>query len=124
MSNRTLHLPFSGNPGRLIRQLAALVDDRRGAVPIYPMLVVESVATRPWSSATFEGERHRFDLRLHGDAEAIGDALVRLVESLPDAEFDLPGQIVAEAKLMAVRVDPDPSVLAAALVVEFLTVID
>jgi len=124
MSNRTLHLPLSGVAGRLIRQLAALVDNGRGPVPMYPMLVVESIASRPWSSATFEGERHRFDLRLHGNAEAIGDALDRLVDRLPDAEFELPGQIVAEAKLMAVRVDPDPAVLAAALVVEFLTVID
>lgn len=124
MSNRNASLLLGGTPGRLVRQLAALVAGAAEPVPMFPMLVVENATTRPWSSATFVGERHRLDLRLHGDSECIGAALDRLVELLPDAEFELPGQIVAEAKLTALRVDPDPAVAALALTIEVLTVID
>lgn len=113
-----------GATGALVKQLARLAAPAGAAMPIWPMLMVEAVTSRPWSSATFDGERHRFDLRLHGDAESIGDGLQRLVENLPEAEFDLPGQIVASARLMAVRVDPDPLVAALALVVEVVTVVD
>lgn len=124
MSNRNASLLLGGTPGRLVRQLAALVAGAAEPVPMFPMLVVENVTTRPWSSATFVGERHRLDLRLHSDSDCIGTALDRLVELLPDAEFELPGQIVAEAKLTALRVDPDPAVAALALTIEVLTVID
>ena len=115
---------LAGAPGRLVRQLSALIAPTASPVPMFPMLVVESVATRAWSSATFEGERHRLDLRLHGGAEAIGEALERLIELLPEAEFDLPGAIVAEAKLTSLRVDPDPAAAALALTIEVLTVVD
>lgn len=122
MSGRLLSL--RGTPARLVKALAQLVAEPATLTPMFPMLVVENVASRPWSSATFDGERHRFELRLHGNAVAVGDALDRLIELLPDAEFDLPGEIVAEAKLAAVRVDPDPGVAALALVVEVVTVVD
>ena len=124
MSNRSLHLPLAGIPGSLVRQFAALIAGEDEPMPMFPMLVVEAVTTRPWSSATFDGERHRFDLRLHGDAECIGAALDRLIERLPEAEFKLPRQIVAEAKLTSLRVDPDPQVAALALTIEVLTVVD
>jgi len=124
MSNRLLHLPLGGVPGHLVRQFAALIAGADEPVPMFPMLVVEACTTRPWSSATFEGERHRFDLRLHGDAACIGAALDRLIDRLPEAEFELPRQIVAEARLTSLRVDPDPDVAALALTIEVLTVVD
>ena len=124
MSNRLLQMPLAGTPARLVRRLAALAAGPDQPVPMFPMLVVESVTTRPWSSATFEGERHRFDLRLCGDSEALGQGLERLTDLLPDAEFDLPGQIVAEARLTSMRVDPDPLSAAVASTVEILTVVD
>lgn len=117
-------LLLAGAPGRLVRQLSALIAPAVRPVPMFPMLVVEGVTTRAWSSATFEGERHRLDLRLHGGAAVIGEALERLIELLPDAEFDLPDAIVAEAKLTALRVDPDPAAAALALTIEVLTVVD
>lgn len=123
MSARLL-LPLRGTAGQLVKALARLIGDRSGVVPMYPMLVVEQVTSRPWSSATFEGERHRLELRLHGSAEAIGEALDRLIVLLPEAEFDIPGQIVAEAKLLAVSVDPDPCVAAVGLTIEVVTVVD
>ena len=120
-----LTLAPRGIAARLVKQFACIA--RGGAtpeMPIFPMLVVESIVTRAWSSATFDGERHRFDLRLHGDAGEIGDALERLMADLPEHEFDLTGQIVAEARLTSVRVDPDPQVAALALTIEVLTVVD
>ena len=119
-----LGFPLRGAVPLLVKQLSRLIGDSAGPVPLYPMLVVEAATTRPWSSATFDGERHRLELRLHGTAADIGDALERLLERLPDAEFDLPGQIVAEAKLVALGVDPDPAVAAVALTIEVLTVVD
>lgn len=124
MSDRRICTLLSGTPGRLVRLLAALAAPPAGAVPIFPMLIIEGVTTQGWSSATFEGERHRLDLRLHGGAVEIGEALDRLVDRLPEAEFDLPGAIVAEARLTSLRVDPDPAAVALALTIEVLTVVD
>lgn len=47
-----------------------------------------------WNSLTFSGERHSIDLRIPGpDADIIAD---RLLGGLEDAEFTIPGQIVAD----------------------------
>lgn len=51
-----------------------------------------------WQSLTFVGERHRIVLRItgpHSDAIAM-----RLTASLEDAEFVIPGQIVADIALI------------------------
>ena len=50
-----------------------------------------------WQSLTFIGERHEMELRVPGpDAER----LARLVtDGLADAEFSIPGQIVADISL-------------------------
>lgn len=50
-----------------------------------------------WQSLTFDGERHEIELRVPGpDAEAIA---ARLSHGLGDAEFAIPGQIVADIGL-------------------------
>lgn len=54
-------------------------------------------AERPWSSATFSGSRHTVALAFN-DREAIADG-ERLIETLPDHEFTIPGQLVAEATI-------------------------
>lgn len=122
MSARLLTL--RGTPAHLVKAFARLAAEPATTTPMFPMLVVESITSRPWSSATFDGERHRFELRLLGDAHAVGEGLDRLIEQLPEAEFDLPGEIVAEAKLVAVRADPDPRVAALALVIEVISIVD
>ena len=48
----------------------------------------------PWHSATFVGARHEVDLRLDGPDAA--DRAGRMAERLKEAEFSLPGHIVAD----------------------------
>lgn len=51
-----------------------------------------------WQSLTFVGERHEFQLRVLGPDN--GDVEARLVNGLGDAEFDIPGQLVADIALV------------------------
>jgi len=55
---------------------------------------------RPWASVTFSGTRHTIALAFTG-ADAIA-AAERVIDALPDHEFDLPGQIVADAQVREV----------------------
>ncbi|CAN5200425.1 hypothetical protein BH10PSE13_BH10PSE13_25360 [soil metagenome] len=84
-------LPSSPRPvrrdchGRLI---AALIDKAGGDC------AVADATLTPWASATFIGARHGITLILRG-----GDAAVRaeaLTAMLPDADFAIPGHIVAD----------------------------
>lgn len=71
-----------------------------------------------WHSLTFVGERHEIEMRiLPPHAEAAAEALAR---GLADADFVVPGQIVADIHLVgAVRPQTDGSV---ALSIEALTI--
>ncbi|HUD29076.1 MAG TPA: hypothetical protein VMQ93_09410 [Novosphingobium sp.] len=56
---------------------------------------------RPWSSATFSGARHTIVLAFEGEeAVARGEAYVA---ALPDHEFTIARQIVADAAVVAVE---------------------
>lgn len=56
-------------------------------------------AERPWASVTFAGSRHTIALSFRGArAIAAGEAFVA---ALPGHEFALPGQLVAEATVVA-----------------------
>ena len=59
-----------------------------------------------WASVTFTGARHRLELRFEG-AEAI-EAAERFVAFLPEHEFAILGQLVADATVTEVdhRLDP------------------
>lgn len=55
---------------------------------------------KAWASITFAGTRHEVVLAFCGpDAVAAGEALI---ERLPDHEFALPGQLVADAAITKV----------------------
>jgi hypothetical protein len=54
----------------------------------------------PWASVTFTGTRHRVTVAFTG-AEAIV-AGERFIAALPDHEFSIPGQLVADASVAAV----------------------
>jgi hypothetical protein len=81
-------------------------------------VAIESVASRPWASITFSGERHRLALYLPGPgAEAAADLFL---DGLAEREFALRGHILADIAL-AERSDEDGQVR---LVLEALTVED
>lgn len=68
----------------------------RGGVERDRILLTEFRST-DWQSLTFTGERHEMELRIPGpDA---GRLVSTLVDGLADAEFAIPGQIVADIGL-------------------------
>jgi hypothetical protein len=59
-----------------------------------------SHAERPWASATFSGARHTFTLLFNGaDGVAAAD---HFLNALPDHEFNIRGQLVADAAVSEV----------------------
>lgn len=63
---------------------------------------------RPWSSATFCGSRHTVAMTFTGtEAVAHGE---QLIAALPDHEFAISGQLVADATITSVEHEngPDP----------------
>lgn len=55
---------------------------------------------KAWASVTFSGTRHEVVLAFYGaDAVVAGE---ELIERLPDHEFALPGQLVADATIIKV----------------------
>lgn len=61
---------------------------------------------RPWSSATFSGSRHEIVLAFTGiDAVSHGESLIA---ALPDHEFTIPGQLVADATISSVEHENGP----------------
>jgi hypothetical protein len=56
---------------------------------------------RPWASITFSGTRHAIVIAFTGaEAVAAGEAFIA---ALPEHEFDIPRQIVADAAIVAVE---------------------
>ncbi len=61
-----------------------------------------------WQSLTFIGERHEIELRIPGPDSALVAA--RLTDGLAEAEFSVPGQIVADISLQRpTSANPDGS---------------
>jgi len=84
--------------------LTALLDLAQGKA------VLIRHSERSWASATFAGTRHSVRLAFRGtDAVAAGEDLIAL---LPEHEFTIPGQIVADAAVVAVdhQLLPGPSI--------------
>jgi hypothetical protein len=67
-----------------------------------------------WASVTFAGTRHRIELAFEGtEAVAAGESFIAL---LPEHEFALPGQLVADAAVLEVdhRLAPEPKLTVTA----------
>lgn len=79
-------------------------------------LIVESLRSDDWASATFVGASHDFELRLQGAATAVAEALAALA-GLPEHDFNIPGHILAD-----ITCTPGPLVIADDLVYVSLTV--
>jgi hypothetical protein len=69
---------------------------------------VVSHAEKAWASVTFAGARHRVTLRFTGTAAI--EAGEAFIADLPEHEFAIPGQLVADAAVTAAdhRLLPDP----------------
>lgn len=61
-------------------------------------ILLTDVQSVDWHSLTFTGERHHLSLRLTGSGSA--DAVERMCKGLEDAEFSIPGVIVADIALL------------------------
>jgi hypothetical protein len=80
-------------------------------------LTIEALASRPWASITFTGERHRLTLCLPGPgAQAAVDAFL---DGLEEREFALRGHLLADIAAAGVEDDAEGQVR---LVLEALTV--
>lgn len=87
-------------PGvRLREQLLALAGDRAE---------LRTHEERAWASATFTGTRHRLELAFEG-SEGI-EAGELFIAFLPEHEFAIPRQLVADAAVVAVdhHLSPEP----------------
>jgi hypothetical protein len=101
-----------------------------------PILVVEEIRSVDWASITFIGVQHTFELRFDGDPEGIEEAIQALALRIPDWEFRIPGQIVADIELASVETldtshcDPGevsnsgPSTMSRSFVVNAFTIVD
>lgn len=69
-------------------------------------IAVEKMATRPWASVTFSGERHELRLRL---SDARADALIA---GIGEREFDLPGHILIDIAATEIARDGEERLLA------------
>ena len=97
---RSPRLPIHDQRLPADRLREALLELARGRATIV------SHAERRWASVTFIGARHRLELRFDGaEAVAAGELFVAC---LPDHEFTILGQLVADATVTAVdhRLDP------------------
>lgn len=67
----------------------------------------EAHSEKSWASITFAGTRHRIDLVFEG-AEAV-TAAENFIAYLPEHEFAIPKQLVADAAVISVdhRIGPD-----------------
>jgi hypothetical protein len=85
---------------RLVEALAALAQGRARVV---------SHTETAWASITFAGTRHKLVLEFAG-AEAV-EAGECFIAFLPDHEFTLPGQLVADAAITEVDHQLEPPLL-------------
>lgn len=91
-------LGATATAARLIRQLLILAG---------PMVELVQATEREWASATFSGARHAISLRIPLDHSAA--ATPAFIAALPDHEFDLPGQIVADCVVAQQKRELDPA---------------
>lgn len=89
-----------GISGQLSRALLALAEERGRII---------AHEEKPWASITFAGARHRYTLEFAGD-EAV-EAGECFIVFLPEHEFAIPGQLVADAAITQVVQTLDPNVL-------------
>ena len=104
-------LPLSRAAAALLRALIVRTGLDRDRI------LLSEVHSTDWQSLTFAGEQHR--LLLHIAGPDAGPACSRLTDGLQDAEFALPGHIVADIRAERQAEADDGSITVA---VEALTI--
>lgn len=105
-------IPMSSAASALLRALIGRSGVERNRI------LLTAAESTDWRSLTFSGERHQLHLRVPGpESRSIVD---RMCDGLADAEFSIPGVIVADiAVLGGPIVAPDGS---SSLTIESLTI--
>jgi hypothetical protein len=104
-------IPMSPAAAALLRALAG-----RAGVP-RDRILLSDAQSADWRSLTFSGERHELHLRVPGpDSRVIVE---RLCDGLEEAEFSMPGVIVADVGVARTDSAPDGST---SITIEALTV--
>ena len=98
-SLRTPH-PVRRTPAERLEEAVLALAGGLGAVTIHREM--------PWASITFAGSRHTMSLCFTGSGAV--DAGEELLARLPDHEFTIPGQLVADAQIVKVEHEllPEP----------------
>ena len=81
-------------------------------------ILLTEIRSVEWQSLTFVGERHSIELRVPGPEAHLLTA--RLLDGLDEAEFSIPGQIVADIALLGAPVRSGDGSLS--LSIEALTI--
>ena len=109
-----MKLAMSPAAAALLRALLARAGVERDRILLTQFRSVD------WNSLTFSGERHLIDLRIPGPGAA--PIAERLLAGLDEAEFAIPGQIVADIAVAGTPARaPDGSL---SVTIEALTVAD
>lgn len=104
-------LPQSRAASGLFRALLQRVGEERHRI------LLIGLRSKDWQSLTFTGERHEVVLRVTGEKpETLAS---RLTEGIAEAEFRIPGQIVADIASRPWSAEEDGSVL---VTIEALTI--
>lgn len=107
-------IPMSPAAAALLRALAGRAHVTRDRI------LLSDVRSVDWRSLTFTGERHQLELRVPGPDSL--HVVERMCAGLEDAEFSIPGVIVADIGMARVPTHaPDGST---SLTIEALTVAD
>lgn len=99
-SHPTAARPAPRGPGERLASALVALGELKGGISIHREM--------PWASITFAGTRHHVTMCFNGDGAI--EAGERFIAALPDHEFAIPGQIVAEAQIVKVEHEllPDP----------------
>ena len=94
------HRPARRSHGDRLRAALLMLAEHHGQILTH--------SEKAWASITFAGTRHTLDMLFAGEtAVAAGE---RFIAALPEHEFALPGQLVADASVVEVdhRMVPNP----------------
>lgn len=81
-------------------------------------ILLTEICSVDWQSLTFNGERHRIELRIPGPNS--GEIAERLTDRLEETEFSIPGGIVADISVAggpSMALDGSTSIMIEALTV-------